>query len=188
MRRLVFSYLALASLLLGLGVVAMWGLGRAHTVVVGYGRHVRPGVDEWIVVLDGHGAWVGRTRMAQGGPPPRSRGFLFRLLAPSSTADTIGSVLAPNDVSFALGFALAIGPINRMPAGSSLAGGIIPNWFLVLACAILPTRWAALRRGRWRREALAASGRCPGCGYDLRATPERCPECGLYAAGALEPT
>ena len=44
----------------------------------------------------------------------------------------------------------------------------------VLIVAMAAT--AALRRRARRRE--AAPGLCPACGYDLCATPERCPECG----------
>jgi len=48
--------------------------------------------------------------------------------------------------------------------------------------AILPLIWLALRYASWKRSrAQARMGRCPVCGYDLRATPDRCPECGAIA-------
>ena len=42
-----------------------------------------------------------------------------------------------------------------------------------------------LRRVRSQEEKERA-GTCLGCGYDLRATPERCPECGRLVRQQME--
>jgi len=44
--------------------------------------------------------------------------------------------------------------------------------------AYLGGRVRAVAAMRHLRRELAAIGRCPSCGYDLRETPNRCPECG----------
>ena len=56
----------------------------------------------------------------------------------------------------------------------------IPHAWLLALFAALPAHrlYRRLRRGR-----LAPPGHCPVCGYDLRATPDRCPECGTVAEG-----
>ena len=51
----------------------------------------------------------------------------------------------------------------------------VPLWFVALATAPAPLLWLKGRRRRKRRE---AGNLCVSCGYDLRATPKRCPECG----------
>jgi hypothetical protein len=53
---------------------------------------------------------------------------------------------------------------------------VVPHWVLCLAFA---GAGVLLLRVARRRDQI---GLCPICGYDLRATPARCPECGAVPA------
>ncbi len=55
------------------------------------------------------------------------------------------------------------------------ASWIMPIWPITFLSSPLPIWW--LRRKFKRRDLIA--GRCSRCGYDMRATPNRCPECGM---------
>jgi hypothetical protein len=54
-------------------------------------------------------------------------------------------------------------------------------WFPLILSALLPAGRIVLWRRRRRRIAARI---CPACGYDLRATPDRCPECGAVPAAS----
>jgi hypothetical protein len=62
------------------------------------------------------------------------------------------------------------------------AGIHIPYSVIVLLTALPPMMWARRYVNR-RRDSRIGRGLCPTCGYDLRATPERCPECGTVPNG-----
>jgi hypothetical protein len=81
--------------------------------------------------------------------------------------------------------------IHAPAEGTSVCTHQVSSQFIPLSTVMIPFAWPMglfglapmivlgrreMRRRRvrrWRRRGL-----CPRCGYDLRETPERCPECG----------
>jgi hypothetical protein len=57
----------------------------------------------------------------------------------------------------------------------------VPHWVAVACFGALPACWS-LRR--YRRVDRRRRGLCERCGYDLRGTPDRCPECGVLIPAA----
>ena len=77
----------------------------------------------------------------------------------------------------------------RLGEGRSLKTGhlemfaSLPLQYVIALSVPLPLYWLAAKRKQSMIDRRRMKGQCLKCGYDLRATPDRCPEC-----GAIPPT
>jgi hypothetical protein len=90
---------------------------------------------------------------------------------------TRGKPVSLGGVTNRLGFAWSHKDLRLPSDGFTLVMAtwvvVFPLWLPAILFAVPPTGWLiAWRRRRGRR------GLCGVCGYDIRATPDRCPECG----------
>ena len=149
-----------ASLVLAALTVVLWVSGNWISVRARYGR--APGL---FVFSSGGGLYA----LYQPTPRNQSKSWGFGI----DGADD----LAPESDLFGV-------PENRwLPVRLFRAGGprasvrmvLLSDWFVLSVSGCI----AAWGVSRWRK-ARKSNGNemCSTCGYDLRATPDRCPECG----------
>jgi hypothetical protein len=166
-KRRIFTLAAAASLLLCVATVALW--------VRGYHRR-----DVFTLRLnDDCALWVETVR---GG---------FQFVRELNVRDGVRSgweVMHPSDPlpsNMRLGFGAAvITPMVSRPGYRRtfhISVLTLPNYAIVILSSILPVLWM-VRLWRDRTGRRRGQDNCPACGYDLRATPARCPECGAVPA------
>jgi hypothetical protein len=171
MRRRLFTLLSALSLLLCLGTWALW-LWASYThaaeeITWGSGRHVIVHVTTEMGRLT---VWVERSDEPAEDFPKSLKGFHWSETESILNPDNFG-VWETSDSRFHRGgFGYATSEDGH------IRFVMIPLAAMVLATALIPAVFAVRR---WRRGRNCAAGRCLACGYDLRATPDRCPECGV---------
>ncbi|HET6246828.1 MAG TPA: hypothetical protein VFE47_03940 [Tepidisphaeraceae bacterium] len=206
MKRLLYFFILALSLLLCIVTCVMWYAANRHAVIITHAHHQSQSSEKYSVrfltvnfapgrialefvklriegryAADFAHAFLNLPRMIPEGchrDPPTSWGAI-----------QFQDVSFWNKLGFALNrsrssgqFAMGEGPIPPdMPWMSDDNTELSFPYWLIIILTIAPQTYDGVRRIKSRKRA----GRCPSCGYDLRATPARCPECGLVPPTSL---
>lgn len=160
MRRRLFTFLSVVSLVLCLVTAFVWAGGYAWNPSDVW-REAKPLTETRRAVGFGAGTLHFDLLTPAADPPPQDHAgwFGFGYAHCAAYAAPVGG-----------------GPMVRI---GDARVTFVPLWFIVLLTAALPLyRLGSAARGRF----AARPGHCRSCGYDLRATPDRCPECGTVTA------
>lgn len=177
-KRRLFTIVSAVSLVLCIGMVAAWMWMRGwHAEGCQFARYVVSEEDEasCAVWMDGQvGGWA-TLNFAYHNPD-----CFGQYLQEGSLAGIRFERESIEPPAFG-GYAADPGAAEGVPLHWELD---VPVGYVIVVLLILPGEWMWLLqrdRRRMRRERL---GVCVRCGYDLRASKERCPECGTAIAGS----
>lgn len=165
MKNFLVNLLTFLSLLLCVVVLALWGRSyRGCDALVrpaGPGDRVCVTSEFGLLVFEVEGPVRGRVRQGwEYFKTPMPRRWPFR-------AGRFGFEAYRGEVTHFV----------RLPP-STVHGVAVPHWSAALALSVLPAAWLVRWRARAAARRRAEAGLCARCGYDLRATTGRCPECG----------
>jgi hypothetical protein len=191
MRRKVFIVGAAVSFALALGVAALWV--RSHIVgdaLLFCHVTVYPDCDlvhEWYVSSAAGGVrFAHHINHFRKGDGAKLAGWKFNTHSPPNYPffGTRSRIPSRNSLSIWQRAGFELGNSSSGSPPSVIRGFIAPHWFYALLLLILPALWLRYGLPEFRGRRRAERGLCRGCGYDLRGTPDRCPECGTCTAKA----
>lgn len=196
MTRRLLAAVSVISLVLSVATCVLWARSRGvmdrirhqsrNGWVVGNGR-TEDSVYRWsfftLVTARGRLGWCSQDIIVKGtgtaeycntlaGSPAPAR---WRYYSSASIPNFVKEFLPPNWLGFG---AERLHLTRRIGAGTVSTDQVIwsvPLWSVALASVLLPLARLGIRM---RTLYLLKSGNCVTCGYDLRASKDRCPECG----------
>ena len=173
MRRKLFTFLSAVSLVLCAATTVLWGRSHRATEIV-WRATAEEGTS--VVISSSYGRIAFLRQWSFWGEAPKR----WRYDTSPEPRDISKKRFRPEPLVNVAGFLWATPGFNGSDY-SILCAASVPHWFVVAVTATLPACWLLSAYRKRRREGRSKSGLCSGCGYDLRATPGRCPECGAIA-------
>lgn len=175
--RIAFNAFTLLLLLLMVAIIMLWIRSQTHWEWISYegagGRQHTATSGLGALVLDVTDGWP-----ATDGPriSRRSDPILDPLQPPPNVWHWHGLGVSRHTMN------IGIASSNWVGVSQSTSLTIPYRFVLPLTAALPLARLARVLLRRRKRQA----GHCANCGYDLRATPDRCPECGAVSAAVMQ--